>query len=122
MKKITRQDDLAGKTIRCCMDGFGGIQVLVFEDNDWCVFEAEYGNDDTCVLLEMRSVDLYDDIKHYLPPIDLLEADLLSRPQYDMLVAEQTAQEAARKRAQAQRLLDDAAALEINTQAEEAQE
>ena len=114
MKKLSTQDDLAGKTIRSCLsDKDGRGLVLVFDDNDWCAFEVENGgSEDAGVTLGSCLSGRQVDIKHYLVPSDLLAADLLSRPQYELLLAENKTREAAMKRNYAQRLLAEAAALD----------
>ena len=110
MKKITRPEELFGKTIRTVFEGTQ--TVIVFDDNDWCVIEAIDAGPDAATKLEISAYGYQGDINNYLTADELLEADLLSKPQHDLLVKQQLASEAASKRFHAEKLLAEATRLE----------
>lgn len=113
MRKLIDADELAGKTVRCCLPNstYGGI-VIVFDDNDWCHFLAIDGNDDTAVLIDGDVDGCRSEATEYLIPFDLLQADLITEEQYALLVAEKNKKEAERKRALASRLMAEAEQLQ----------
>lgn len=113
MHKLIRETDLAGKTLRGVWDAeYGYNLVLVFEDDDWAVFQVnDGGTDDASVGLERTCSGPHGDIRQYLSADDLLEARLLTQEQHRYLVAHQTAEKAEQLRKEAERLMKEAATL-----------
>lgn len=113
MRKLIDADELAGKTVRCCLTNstHGGI-VIVFSDNDWCHFLAFDGNDDTAILIDGDAHGCRGEATEYLIPYDLLQAELITEEQYALLVAENNKKESEWKRALASRLIAEAEQLQ----------
>lgn len=107
MKQITELSNLDGKVIRKAISTSAGV-VLVFDDNDWCFIEAADSGPDGHASIFHYHID----IKSLLDPDELVEADLLTPDQAKFLVAQQNKAEATNLRKQAEKLLDQAQALE----------
>ncbi len=110
MKKLTNEFDLVGQVVRGVYDTrYGGGKVIVFESNDWCVFDCvDACNDDASVSLDHYSTGYHGDVKEFMTPFDLLEAQLLSKEQHDFLVEQQRQEQAAKQRKHAEALLREA--------------
>lgn len=110
----------AGKTIRTVFDppeGSAGrefTQVVVFGDHSWAGIVAENDGDDRTDVDLSRHVrrDLAaDDITQYLTPEQLLDAHLVNRAQYDLLIERERARKREEAEKEAERLRQQLAAL-----------
>lgn len=109
MNKLTQLHELAGKTLRGVWHSrYGHDLVLIFDDNDWCVIEGEQIDAGEIGAGLNTYGERLNDIKIYLSPEQLLEADLLTSAQFEHLKAEESRRLAERNRAHAAELLAEA--------------
>ena len=97
MKMLKYEKDMEGKTIRSVIKNTIGQFVFVFEDNDWLVLEAS--DYDCCgepsISIDSNWGDV--DVKRYLNADQLLTAQLVNQPQYELLKKQELEKEAEYK-------------------------